>query len=68
MISIFAGVRGYLDKIAIADIGRFEQQLLSDIKSKASGILDAISAEKALSDETEGKLKEFMDSFVKTFA
>ncbi|EDP66532.1 primosome assembly protein PriA [alpha proteobacterium BAL199] len=68
VVSIFAGVRGYLDKIAVADIGRFEQQLLSDIKSKAPGILDAIRAEKALSDETEGKLKEFMDSFAKTFA
>ncbi|MEQ8395898.1 F0F1 ATP synthase subunit alpha [Thalassobaculum sp.] len=68
VVSIFAGVRGYLDKVAVADIGRFEQQLLSDIKSKASGILDAIRAEKALSDETEGKLKEFMDSFAKTFA
>ncbi|HEY9568270.1 MAG TPA: F0F1 ATP synthase subunit alpha [Thalassobaculum sp.] len=68
VISIFAGVRGYLDRIAIAEIGRFEQQLLSEIKSKAPGILEAIRTEKALSDDTEGKLKDFMDSFAKTFA
>ena len=68
VVSIFAGVRGYLDRIAIAEIGRFERQLLSEIKSKAPGILDAIRAEKALSDDTQGKLKEFMDSFAKTFA
>ncbi|MEQ8815255.1 MAG: F0F1 ATP synthase subunit alpha [Thalassobaculum sp.] len=68
VISIFAGVRGYLDKIAIADIGRFESQVIADIKAKAPGILDAIRTEKALSDDTQGKLKEFMDSFAKTFA
>jgi len=68
VISIFAGVRGYLDKIAISDIGRFESQILADIKAKAPGILDAIRTEKALSDDTQGKLKEFMDSFAKTFA
>jgi len=68
VVSIFAGVRGYLDAIAIADIGRFESQLLADVRAKAPGILEAIRNEKALSDETQGKLKEFMDSFAKTFA
>ena len=68
VVSIFAGVRGYLDSIAIADIGRFESQLLADVRAKAPGILEAIRTEKALSDETQGKLKEFMDSFAKTFA
>ncbi len=68
VVSIFAGVRGYLDRIAIAEIGRFERQLLSEIKSKAPGILEAIRTEKALSDDTQAKLKEFMDSFAKTFA
>jgi F-type H+-transporting ATPase subunit alpha len=68
VVSIFAGVRGYLDAIAIADIGRFESQLLADVRAKAPGILEAIRTEKALSDETQGKLKEFMDSFAKTFA
>jgi len=68
VISIYAGVRGYLDRITIGEIGRFERQLLSEIKSKAPGILDAIRTEKALSDDTESKLKEFMDSFAKAFA
>ena len=67
VVSIYAGVRGYLDGIEVANIGRFEQQLLSDIKAKASGILDSIRSEKALSDETDSKLKEFMDGFAKAF-
>ena len=68
VVSIYAGVRGYLDAIQISDIGRFERQLLSEIKSKAPDLIAAIRDEKALSDDTEAKLKEFMSSFAKTFA
>ncbi|MDF1794890.1 MAG: F0F1 ATP synthase subunit alpha, partial [Thalassobaculaceae bacterium] len=68
VVSIFAGVKGFLDKIAIGDIGRFEQSMMSEIKSKESGILDAIRTEKALSDDTTAKLSSFMENFAKTFA
>jgi len=68
VVSIFAGVKGYLDKVQIAEIGRFEQSLLSEIKSKEPGILDTIRTEKALSDDTTSKLSAFMDNFAKTFA
>jgi len=68
VVSIFAGVRGYLDSIAINRIGDFEKQLLSDIKSKAPEILDSIRNERELSKETDGKLTEFLDGFAKTFA
>ncbi len=68
VVSIFAGVRGYLDNIDVTDIGRFESQLLSEIRSKEAGLLETIRNEKALSDETSAKLTEFMDSFSKTFA
>jgi F-type H+/Na+-transporting ATPase subunit alpha len=68
VISIFAGVRGYLDKIPTRKVGEFEKQLLSEVKSKASDILDSIRNEKAISKETEEKLKSFMENFAKTFA
>ncbi|SDG23467.1 MULTISPECIES: F0F1 ATP synthase subunit alpha [Thalassobaculum] len=68
VVSIFAGVKGHLDKIAIAEIGRFEQSLLSEIKSKEPGILETIRTEKALSDDTSAKLSSFMENFAKTFA
>jgi F-type H+-transporting ATPase subunit alpha len=38
------------------------------VKSKASDILDSIRNEKAISKETEEKLKSFMENFAKTFA
>jgi F-type H+-transporting ATPase subunit alpha len=68
VVSIFAGVRGYLDKIQVRQVGDFEKQVLSEIKSKAPEILETIRSEKALSKETEEKLKGFMDGFAKTFA
>ena len=42
VIGLFAGVRGYLDKIAIGKVGAFERQLLGDIRSREPGILEAI--------------------------
>jgi F-type H+-transporting ATPase subunit alpha len=66
--SIFAGVRGYLDKVPVGDVQRFEARFLDDLRARGSGILDAIRAEKALSKETEEKLKAFLETFAKGFA
>ncbi|MBT5267759.1 MAG: F0F1 ATP synthase subunit alpha [Rhodospirillaceae bacterium] len=68
VISIYAGVRGYLDGIAVSDIGRFEHGLLSEMRSKGADLLGVIRSEQAISDETEGKLKEFVDTYAKSFA
>ncbi len=65
---IFAGVKGYLDGIAVSDVTRFAESLLSEIRVKGQEILETIREEKAISDATEEKLKSFMDSFSKTFA
>jgi F-type H+-transporting ATPase subunit alpha len=65
---IFAGVNGYLDKISVAQVGKFEQGLLSYLRSEGKDILEAIRKEKALSDDVKGKLKAAVDSFAKTFA
>ncbi|MBV9775921.1 MAG: F0F1 ATP synthase subunit alpha, partial [Acetobacteraceae bacterium] len=42
VVVIFAGVRGYLDKIDTGRIGAFEQQFRSELKTREPGILDAI--------------------------
>ncbi|WP_207480194.1 F0F1 ATP synthase subunit alpha [Arenibaculum pallidiluteum] len=68
VVSIFAGVRGYLDKVRVEDVNRYEQQLLSEIRSKGVDILNTIRTEKALSKDTEGKLVSFLDNFAKVFA
>ncbi|MGF1454357.1 MAG: F0F1 ATP synthase subunit alpha [Alphaproteobacteria bacterium] len=68
VISIFAGVRGYLDKIEVDDIQRFERELLSHFRSSHGEVMEAIRTQKKLSDELEGKIAEVIESFTRTFA
>ncbi|MFO1059104.1 MAG: F0F1 ATP synthase subunit alpha [Dongiaceae bacterium] len=68
VVSIFAGVRGYLDGIRTDDVTRYEQLLLSEIRGKHSDILASIRDKKELTAETEGKLKTVLDQFTKNFA
>jgi F-type H+-transporting ATPase subunit alpha len=66
--SIYAGTRGYLDGLAVADVGRFEKGMLAYLKTKHPKWLEAIRTEKALSPKLETELKEALASFTKTFA
>ena len=68
VVTIFAGVRGFLDQIKVADVTRFEEALLGEIRSKHGDILETIRNEQALSEETEAKLSSAVESVVKTFA
>ncbi len=68
VVAIFAGVNGFLDKIEINDVTRFEQALLDDIRANGQDILEDIRKEKDLSDETTEKLKAYIDTFAKTFS
>jgi F-type H+-transporting ATPase subunit alpha len=68
VISIFTGVRGYLDKLAVNDVGRFEQGLLSHIKTAHPDIIKAIATEKQITPATEEKLKSAIEAFLKSFA
>jgi len=65
---IFAGVNGYLDKLALNKVQKFEQGLLAHMRTTGKAVLDAIRAEKALSDDLRSKLRAEIDSFAKTFA
>ncbi|RLQ88955.1 F0F1 ATP synthase subunit alpha [Notoacmeibacter ruber] len=65
---IFAGVNGYLDKIAVNQVTRFEAGLLSHMRNEGKEVLEAIAREKALTDEIKEKLKAEVDSFAKTFS
>ena len=68
VVVIFAGVRGYTDGIDINKVTDFETRLLDEIRFKGSAILDAIRTDKELSEDTEAKLTQFMDDFIKTYA
>ena len=68
VVVIFAGVRGYLDRIALNQVTAFETQLLAKLRAEGAEILGAIRNEQVISDATEAKLKSFLDGFTKTFA
>jgi F-type H+-transporting ATPase subunit alpha len=68
VVSIFAGVRGFLDTISIEDVTRFEQSLLGEVRANGKDILEAIRSEGEISDETDKKLTKLIEKQVKTFA
>jgi F-type H+-transporting ATPase subunit alpha len=68
VVAIFAGTRGYLDRIPVNKVGEFERRALSEMKTRAPEILDSIRTDREIKKETEGKLIAFLDDFAKTFA
>jgi F-type H+-transporting ATPase subunit alpha len=64
---IYAGTRGYLDKVATSDVGRFERELLSHLHGKHQPLLDKIRVEKDLKN-VEDDLKSALAAFAATFA
>ncbi len=67
VVVIFAGTRGYLDGIPTGSVGKFEEEFLRHMRNDGKDLLETIRAEKALSDESEKKLVETLDSFAKGF-
>jgi len=67
VVSIFAGVNGFLDKIEVGDVTRFEQALISDMHANNSEVMDTITKEAKVSDETAAKLKEVIGNFAENF-
>ena len=68
VVSIFAGVRGYLDKVAVNAINRYEAELLRAVRSKHADVLAEIRSAKQITPDTESKLKAILDTFAETFA
>ena len=66
---IFAGTKGYLDKIAVGDVGRFEQGLLSHLRGKHKDLLDYITVEDPkIKGEAEDRIRAALDEYANDFA
>src|SRR5690242_13363942 len=68
VVSIFAGTRGYLDKVPVGEVTRFEAAMIGEIRARKPNILAAIREKREISDETEKTLVAFLDDFARTFA
>jgi F-type H+-transporting ATPase subunit alpha len=64
---IYAGVKGYLDKVPVNRVNDYEKKLLSELRGRGQDILDAIRDSKDLSADVEGRLKAFLEDFTKTY-
>ena len=67
VVTLYSGVRGYLEKIKPSDVKKFEHEFISSIRLTGDSILNAIRQEKDLSSATEEKLKLFLENFLKDF-
>ena len=63
IISIFAGVRGLVDDIPVADIQKFESGLINFIEDKHQNLVEKIDAAKKLDDDSEAQLQAAIEEF-----
>jgi F-type H+-transporting ATPase subunit alpha len=68
VVSIFAGTRGFLDRVDIANVTRFESAMLGELRARQPELLAAIRSECELSPAVEKGLGDFLDGFARTFA
>jgi F-type H+-transporting ATPase subunit alpha len=68
VVVIYAGTRGYLDAFPTASVGRFQEGLLSLVKSKYPQFLEGIRTKKELTKDLEATLKTALDEFTSSFA
>ena len=60
VISVFCGVKGYLDDVEIKDISNFELKILEKCKSEKPEIIDSISNTGKLEENFEALLVEII--------
>merc|ERR1719223_159809 len=63
-VVLFAGVRGYLDKLQTSEISKFEVMYLDAVRSKIPHVPTAIRTEGQISDKTEAELRAFIEDFM----
>jgi F-type H+-transporting ATPase subunit alpha len=66
---IYAGTQGYLDKIAVKDVGRYEAGLLAHLRGKHKALLEDMTVnDRKVKGELEDKIRAALDEFAKDFA
>jgi F-type H+-transporting ATPase subunit alpha len=66
---IFAGTKGYLDKIPVKDVGRFEKGLLTHLRGARKDLLEFITKEDPkIKGDAEDKIRAALDEYAADFA
>ncbi|GHP08139.1 hypothetical protein PPROV_000688100 [Pycnococcus provasolii] len=61
---VYAGTKGFLDKVEVSDIVSYEQELLASIDK---GLLDTIKKDGQITPDTDAKMKAFFEGFTTSF-
>jgi F-type H+-transporting ATPase subunit alpha len=64
---IFAGTKGYLDEVEVADVSDYEAKLLDDARANAQGVLDAITSKEKIDDAIEADMRAYLEKFTSGF-
>jgi F-type H+-transporting ATPase subunit alpha len=67
VVIIYAGTRGYVDKLAISEIPAYERGLSDFIDKKYPAIFETLRTKKVLDDATEASLKKALEEFSSAF-
>ena len=67
VISVFCGVKGYLDDIELRDISEFENKIIDRCKSDKPEIIDSILSSGKLDEDSEKDLIEIITNLKKNF-
>jgi len=65
VVVLYAGTRGYLDSVPVADVRRFEAEMLDVFRGRNKGLLEAIRTTGNLDEDA---LKAALESFVNAFS
>jgi F-type H+-transporting ATPase subunit alpha len=69
VVVIYAGTKGYLDKIAVKDVGRWEAGLLKHLRSRHAGLLEMLTKEDPkIAGDAEKQIRAALDEFARDFA
>ena len=66
VVSVYSGVKGYLDSINTSQIRSFEKGLLELVKSEKPEILESIQKSGKIEENTEKLLSEVIDNYKKS--
>lgn len=67
VMALYAGTRGYLDKIPVEKVGAYESQMLAFVERKYPEILQEIKENKVISEELDKKMASAIEEFAGVF-
>ena len=68
VLSLYSGVRGFLDKIEISKISDFQVKFLEGLRADHSDIFDEINNTGNFSDESDKKIEDYLEKFTANFS